>query len=204
MKTPAEIMIEARRLETLAETQRMEFRQNESAIRAHMTNVASDPFSPGPDDGISGQRSPLIGLLATLPPVVVHAREGLDGDSNTIRRYRIVREVEVALDGVTAEYRLREERFELTTAERAVAIFGPYVAMVGDSVRGMLEEGYERNAQDEMMERLFPILDTLDEREREEVTPEEISEIEKLLDLPPLSVATRLRARSEIDRKSVV
>jgi hypothetical protein len=62
----------------------------------------------------------------------------------------------------------------------------------------MLEEGYERNAQDEMMERLFPILDTLDERENNEVTPEEIAEVERRLELPSLSPAARLRARAEI------
>ncbi len=198
MKTTAEIVIEAQGLEALAEKQRAEFRQNEAAIRARLAAAQADPFSPDPDNLPSGRRSPLVGLLATLPPVVVHAREGMDGDPQTIRRYRIVREIEVALDSEPAEYRLREERFELMTADRVVAIFGPYVAMVGDSVRGMLEEGYERNAQDEMMERLFPILDSLDERENNEVTPEEIAEVEKRLELPSLSPAARLRARAEI------
>lgn len=198
MKTTAEIMIEAQRLEALAEKQRADFRQNEVAIRERLAAAQVDPFPPDPDHLPSGRRSPLVGLLTTLPQVVVHAREGMDGDPQTIRRYRIVREIEVALDSEPAEYRLREERFELMTADRVVAIFGSYVAMVGDSVRGMLEEGYERNVQDEMMERLFPILDSLDERENNEVTPEEIAEVEKRLELPPLSPAERLRARAEI------
>jgi hypothetical protein len=198
MKTTAEIMIEAQGLEALAEKQRAEFRQNEAAIRARLAAAQAYPFSPDLDDPASGRRSPLVGLLTTLPPVVVHARNGMDGDPQTIRRYRIVREIEVALDSEPSEYRLKEERFELMTAERAVSIFGPYVAMVGDSVRGMLEEGYERNAQDEMMERLFPILDSIDERENNEVTPEEIAEVERRLELPSLSAVARLRARAEI------
>lgn len=193
MKTALEIMIEARRLEALAETQRTEFRQNEATIRARLASAQSDPESL-----TSGRRSPFDGLLTTLPPVVIHSRDGADGDLETIRRYRIVREIDVSLNSEPAEYRLREERFELMSADRAVSIFGPYVALVGDSVQGMLEEGYERNAEDEMMDRLFPILDTLDEREKGEVTAEEIAEVEKLLELPPLSAATRLRARGEI------
>lgn len=198
MKTTAEILIEASRLEARAETQRTEFRRNEGAIRAQMAAAEADPFAPGLEASASGRRSPFVGRLTTLPPVIVHAREGGDGDQETPRRYRIVREVEVALDSEPAEYRLREERFELMTAERTVSVFGPYVAMVGNSVQGMLEEGYERNAEDEMMERLFPILDTLDERENNEIITEEVAEVEKLLDLPLLPAAARLRARAEI------
>ena len=198
MKTTAEIMIEARRLEDLVERQRTEFRQNEAAIRARVAVVQADPLARGLDEPVSGRRSPFVGLLTTLPPVVVHARDGSDGDPQTIRRYRVVREVEVALDAEPAEFRLREERFELTTSDKAVAVFGSYVALVGASAREMLEEGYERNAQDEMMERLFPVLDSIDERDSNEVTPEDIAEVEKRLELPSMSVATRLRARADI------
>lgn len=192
---PEILPTELRRLEALALRHREVFRTNEAKIRA---KANSHPFASEHDDRTGGWRDPFVQTLMTLPLVTVHASIGYDEGELRVQRFRVARDIAVDLSAEPVLYRLSEERFEIGEDERLSSAGGPQVILTSENLRDVLEAGYEDIAEDEMMEKLLPIIQVVEDRAEGEPTSEEISAVEDILGLPSLTASERLRVRDEI------
>lgn len=194
---PEILPTELQRLEALALRHREVFRANEAEIRAKADSPRG-PFASEPGERTGSWREPFVQTLMTLPLVTVHDSIGYDEGDLRLRRFRVARDIEVDLSVEPVLYRLSEERFEIEEDERLSPAGGPQVVLTSENLRDVLEAGYEDIAEDEMMEKLWPIIQAVETRAEGEPTSEEISAVENILGLPSLTASERLRIRDEI------
>lgn len=187
MRTQSVQQIEVRQLESLAQRYREELRAAEARLGQPLVPPA-DPADP----------NPFVRHLMTLPFVTVRSPESMFSDRSVDHRIRIVRDIQVDLSTEPPRYRLCEESFELTPGHHLESVNGPLVVCDSENAAEVLEEGYDAISEDELLEKLWPIIETVETRETAEPTPEELAAVEKILGVPSLSQAERQRVREDI------
>ncbi len=195
---PEILFSEVKRLELLVQSHRDALRSNEAGIRAAAERRLRDDLTISSEPNAASDHDPFVPTLMTFPTVTLHARSGYEEQNFGVKRYSVVRDLQVDLSTEPPLYRLREERFAIGEGERLMPSDGASIVFTSDDPREVLEAAHEDIAEDELIEKLWPIVEAVEARPDNEPTPEEIVAVERILGLSALSTAERLRIRGDI------
>ncbi len=170
MKTHLELLIEARRVESLGRQYADEHR------RSMADGSASDFFAPR--------------ILVTFPESHF---TGVDG-VRTRERW-----MEVAMTEGALEYRLWEVEREETASGELVRDIGPVFLMGSDSAFDVLDEAEELTEKERLGEALAPFMARTEKDEFvESIDPTIVEEIENIVAAGDLTPSTRIRTKADI------
>jgi len=176
MRTRQEMQIEARRIETLG-------RQTSGDRRpGSTTDLALTTADVSPR------------VLFSFPESSVRINSASEFEGPLT--HRMLRRIEQAENDPEGEYRLVEEEFVSSSDGQLVRHYEPVALVSSDDPLEVLSAGYQRLDEDQLRERIEPVLDRMEANTfPEPVTKADIAEVARLvshLELPP---AAKLRMK---------